>query len=54
MSSYPIFLSVEDVIRIHEVLAADLARTHNPISPPAMSSLALLESAVGRQQTGVG
>lgn len=46
------FLSVEDVLRIHEILAADFARANDPISPAGVKSLPLLESAVGRQLTG--
>lgn len=47
-------LSVEDVLRIHEVLVADFAASNDPISPSGVRSLALLQSAVGRQYTGIG
>jgi death-on-curing protein len=45
-------LSVEEVLRIHEILVADFAASGDPISPPGVRSQALLESAVGRQFTG--
>jgi prophage maintenance system killer protein len=45
-------LSVEDVLRIHDALCADFAGTGDPIFPPGVKSMALLESAVGRQHTG--
>jgi len=47
-------LSAEEVLRIHEILVADFAAAHDPISPPGVRSLALLESAVSRQHTGYG
>lgn len=47
-------LSVEDVIRVHEIISADFARTADPISPSGVRSRELLESAVGRQFTGSG
>ena len=45
-------LSVEDVLQIHEVLVADFAASGDPINPPGVRSMALLESAVGRQFVG--
>ncbi len=45
-------LSVDEVLRIHEILVADFAASGDPISPPGVRSQALLESAVGRQFTG--
>ncbi|CUS37673.1 type II toxin-antitoxin system death-on-curing family toxin [Candidatus Nitrospira nitrificans] len=47
-------LSVEDVLRIHEILVADFAKANDPISPAGLRDLGLLESAVGRQHTGGG
>jgi death-on-curing protein len=48
----PQTLSVEDVLRIHEYLVADFATSGDPIRPPGVRSMALLESAVGRQFVG--
>lgn len=45
-------LSPEEVMSIHEVLAADFARAADPISPAGVKSEHLLESAVSRQHTG--
>lgn len=47
-------LKIEDVIFIHEVLVRDFAVNGDPIEPPGVKSMALLESAVGRQFTGIG
>lgn len=47
-------LSVEDVLQIHEILVADFAASNDPISPPGLRSMGLLQSAVGRQTTGIG
>ncbi len=47
-------LSVEDALFIHEVLVRDFAESGDPISPPGVRSIALLESAVHRQFTGSG
>lgn len=47
-------LSAEDVLQIHEILVADFARTADPIAPPGVRDLGLLESAVGRQTVGSG
>lgn len=47
-------LSAEDVLKIHEVLVRDFASSSDPISPPGVRSMALLESAVGRQWTSLG
>lgn len=47
-------LSVEDALFIHEVLVRDFAESGDPISPPGIRSIALLESAVHRQFTGTG
>jgi death on curing protein len=45
-------LSAEDVLFIHERLCADFAATSDPIDPPGLRSMSLLESAVGRQHSG--
>lgn len=47
-------LSAEEVLTIHEVLVRDFAEASDPISPPGVRSVALLQSAVGRQLTGIG
>jgi death-on-curing protein len=47
-------LSNEDVLTIHEILVSDFANSADPISPPGLRSIALLESAVGRQSTSLG
>ena len=45
-------LTVEEILRIHFSLVEDFSRSGDPISPPGVRSQALLESAVGRQDTG--
>jgi death-on-curing protein len=45
-------LTAEEVLRIHEVLVENFARSGDPISPPGIKSLHLLESAVSRQHVG--
>lgn len=47
-------LTPEEVLRIHEVLVEDFGRTGDPISPPGVKSIALLESAVARQHVSHG
>jgi death on curing protein len=47
-------LLVEDVLFIHEILVRDFAEDGDPIEPPGVKSMALLESAVGRQHTAIG
>jgi death-on-curing protein len=47
-------LTAEDVITIHERLVEDFAGSKDPIAPAGVRSMALLESAVGRQHTGLG
>ncbi len=47
-------LSVEDILFIHDVLVRDFAEDGDPIEPPGIKSMALLESAVGRQHTAIG
>lgn len=47
-------LSVEDVLFIHDILVRDFAEDGDPIEPPGVKSMALLESAVGRQYTALG
>jgi death-on-curing family protein len=47
-------LTAEDVLRIHEILVADFAMSDDLIAPPGVRSIALLESAVGRQHVGHG
>jgi death-on-curing protein len=47
-------LTVDEVIRIHHVLCADFAEAEDPIGYGGVKSMAMLESAVGRQQAGFG
>jgi len=47
-------LSVEEVLQIHETLVAEFAASKDPISPPGVRSMHLLESAVERQNTSLG
>jgi prophage maintenance system killer protein len=47
-------LAVDDICRIHDALCADFALSADPIFPPGVKSMALLESAVGRQHVGFG
>ena len=47
-------LSVEEVLRIHEILVEDFMASNDPISPAGVRSEQLLESAVSRQWTGLG
>jgi death-on-curing protein len=47
-------LSTEDVMMIYRILVADFAKSPDPISPVGIRSVALLESAVGRQSTSLG
>lgn len=47
-------LDFDEVLKIHEVLAADFAAADDPISPAGIKSRDLLESAVSRQFTGYG
>jgi death-on-curing protein len=47
-------LTVEEVMRIHDRLSLDFQDTDDPIFPVGVRSPALLESAVGRQETGWG
>ena len=51
--SDPLMLSIEEVLKVHETLVDEFARTNDPISPPGIKSLPLLESAVGRQLTSM-
>jgi len=47
-------LSTEDVLLIHEILVRDFATSRDPISPPGVRDLGLLESAVSRQHVSFG
>jgi death on curing protein len=47
-------LSVEDVLQIHGILVEDFAASSDPIYPPGVKSLDLLNSAVSRQFTSLG
>ena len=47
------WLTVDEVLGIHNALVDDFARTHDPIKPPGMRNNHLIESAVFRPQTGL-
>lgn len=47
-------LTTEDVLLIHEILVRDFANSKDPISPPGVRDLGLLESAVSRQHVSYG
>ncbi len=47
-------LSVDEVIRIYDVLVADFASSGDPIGQMGLRSRPLLESAIGRQHAGQG
>jgi death-on-curing family protein len=47
-------LTPEEVLRIHEILCRDFLRSNDPINPPGVREMSLLESAVGRQHAGWG
>jgi len=47
-------LTLEEVEGIHETLTADFLNSKDPISPPGIRDIGLLESAVSRQRTGYG
>jgi len=47
-------VSVEEVLRIHEILVADFAASGDPIGRMGLRSVGLLESAVNRQHAGLG
>jgi death-on-curing family protein len=47
-------LTTEDVLKIHEILVRDFAQSDDPIFPPGVKDLNLLESAVSRQHVGFG
>lgn len=49
-----VLLEVEDVCRIHKALEEEFAGTPDPVSPPGVRDIALLESAVGRAATSLG
>ena len=46
-------VTVDEVLRIHDALVDDFARTHDPIEPPGARNDHLIESAVFRPQTGL-
>jgi prophage maintenance system killer protein len=50
----PLMLTTEDVLTIHGIPVSDFATSSDLISPPGVRSMALLESAVGRQSTSLG
>jgi death-on-curing protein len=47
-------LSLDDVEAIHSALVQDFAGTDDPIDPPGVRDMALLESALGRQTASFG
>lgn len=50
----PKVLSLEDIKLIHNALVREFAETNDPISPPGVRDIGLLESAVNRQFIGSG
>jgi death on curing protein len=50
----PRMLSTDEVLAVHDILVRDFADSRDPISPSGVRSMALLESAVGRQWTSLG
>lgn len=49
-----LYLEPKDVLRIHEALVRDFARSGDPISPPGLRDRNLLESALFRPHTSLG
>src|SRR5579863_10343234 len=47
-------ITSDEVLFIHNRLVEDFAASNDPISPPGIRSIALLESAVGRQHVAIG
>jgi prophage maintenance system killer protein len=47
-------LTADEVLGIHDALAADFATSKDPIFPPGVKSRHLLDSAAGRPETGFG
>lgn len=47
-------LTTEQIVAIHEMLAERFASTENPMSPPGIKDLTLLESAVARPYQSAG
>jgi death-on-curing family protein len=47
-------LTAAELLQVHEELTRDFAGTDDPISPPGVKSIALLESAAGRPATSYG
>lgn len=50
----PQYLTVEDVLHVHEALTHEFATSDDPIDPPGARDYGLLESAVYRCQTSLG
>lgn len=47
-------LSTDEILSIYDTLLVDFAATGDPMSPPGVKSMDMLESAVSRQHTGFG
>ncbi len=47
-------LDVEEIMEIHNVLAQEFSDSNDPIMPPGIKNLSMLESAAARQDTGFG
>lgn len=47
-------LTCDDLLAIHEALVVDFAESSDPIAPPGVKSMDLLESAISRQHTSLG
>lgn len=49
-----VYLTVEQVLHIHELLVREFASSNDPIDPPGVKNQNLLESAVMRPRTSIG
>ena len=49
-----VMVSTNTILKIHEYLTREFEISENPVSPPGIRSMNLLESAVSRQQTSLG
>ena len=48
------YLTTDDVTNVHDHLVREFASSNDPISPPGIRSIDLLESAIERPKTGIG
>jgi len=47
-------LRIKDVLLVHEHVVREFANSNDPVFPPGIKDMGLLESAVSRQHTGFG